>query len=134
MQEKAVHMALVVDEFGNVDGLVTLEDIIEEIVGEIQDEHDGQTEDWYTRRDDGRLLVAGAAPVKDVNGLGPLRIPEKKDYTTLAGFFLYEFGRLPREKDTLEFGGFRLTVEKMTKRHISLIEIVPAARDGSVRE
>jgi len=133
MQEKAVHMALVVDEFGNVDGLVTLEDIIEEIVGEIQDEHDGQTEDWYTRRDDGRLLVAGAAPVKDVNGLGPLRIPEKKDYTTLAGFFLYEFGRLPREKDSLEFGGFRLTVEKMTKRHISLIEIAPAARDGSAR-
>jgi len=130
MQEKAVHMALVVDEFGNVDGLVTLEDIIEEIVGEIQDEHDGQTEDWYTRRDDGRLLVAGAAPVKDVNGLGPLRIPEKKDYTTLAGFFLYEFGRLPHEKDALEFGGFRLTVEKMTKRHISLIEIAPAAPDG----
>ncbi|NTV80810.1 MAG: HlyC/CorC family transporter [Candidatus Aminicenantes bacterium] len=133
MQEKAVHMALVVDEFGNVDGLVTLEDIIEEIVGEIQDEHDGQTEDWYTRRDDGRLLVAGAAPVKDVNGLGPLRIPEKKDYTTLAGFFLYEFGRLPHEKDSLEFGGFRLTVEKMTKRHISLIEIAPAAPDGSAR-
>ena len=130
MQEKAVHMALVVDEFGNVDGLVTLEDIIEEIVGEIQDEHDGQTEDWYTRRDDGRLLVAGAAPVKAINGLGPLRIPEKPDYTTLAGFFLYEFGRLPHEKDALEFGGFRLTVEKMTKRHISLIEIAPAAPDG----
>jgi putative hemolysin len=130
MQEKAIHMALVVDEFGNVDGLVTLEDIIEEIVGEIQDEHDGQTEDWYTRRDGGRLLVAGAAPIKDVNALGALRIPEKKDYTTLAGFFLYEFGRLPREKDALEFGGFRLTVEKMTKRHISLIEIVPAAGDG----
>jgi putative hemolysin len=133
MQEKAAHMALVVDEFGNVDGLVTLEDIIEEIVGEIQDEHDGQTEDWYTRRDGGRLLVAGAAPVKDVNALGALRIPEKKDYTTLAGFFLYEFGRLPHEKDSLEFGGFRLTVEKMTKRHISLIEIAPAAGDGSAR-
>jgi putative hemolysin len=130
MQEKAIHMALVVDEFGNVDGLVTLEDIIEEIVGEIQDEHDGQTEDWYTRRDGGRLLVAGAAPIKDVNALGALRIPEKKDYTTLAGFFLYEFGRLPREKDALEFGGFRLTVEKMTKRHISLIEIAPAAGGG----
>jgi putative hemolysin len=125
MQEKAVHMALVVDEFGNVDGLVTLEDIIEEIVGEIQDEHDGQTEDWFSRLDGGRFRVTGAAPVKHVNGLVPLRIPEKKDYMTLAGFFLYEFGRLPREKDSFEFGGFRLTVEKMSKRHISLIEIAP---------
>jgi len=125
MQEKAVHMAFVVDEFGNVDGLVTLEDIIEEIVGEIQDEHDGQAEDWFSRLDGGRLRITGAAPVKDVNGLVPLRIPEKKDYMTLAGFFLYEFGRLPHEKDSFEFGDFRLTVEKMSKRHISLIEVAP---------
>jgi putative hemolysin len=125
MQEKAVHMALVVDEFGNVDGLVTLEDIIEEIVGEIQDEHDGQTEDWFSRLDGGRYLIAGSAPVKEVNGLVSLGIPEKKDYTTLAGFFLYEFGRLPREKDCLEFGGRRLTVEKMSKRRIALIEVTP---------
>jgi putative hemolysin len=125
MQEKAVHMAMVVDEFGNVDGLVTLEDIIEEIVGEIQDEHDGQTEDWFSRLDGGRYLIAGSAPVKEVNGLVSLGIPEKKDYTTLAGFFLYEFGRLPREKDCLEFGGRRLTVEKMSKRRIALIEVAP---------
>jgi putative hemolysin len=126
MQERAVHMALVVDEFGNVDGLVTLEDIIEEIVGEIQDEHDGQSEDWYTRLDGGRLLIAAAAPIKEVNALVALRIPEKKDYTTLAGFFLYEFGRLPREKDSLTFGDFRLTVEKMGKRRIALVEVAPA--------
>ena len=130
MQERAVHMALVVDEFGNVDGLVTLEDIIEEIVGEIQDEHDGQTEDWYTRLDGGRFLIAGSAPVKEVNPLVALRVPDKKDYTTLAGFFLYEFGRLPREKDSLEFGGFKLTVEKMSKRRIALIEVAPAAPAG----
>ncbi len=133
MQEKAVHMAIVVDEFGNVDGLVTLEDIIEEIVGEIQDEHDGQSESWYSRDEAGRLLVAGAAPVKGVNALIDLRIPEKSDYTTLAGFFLFEFGRLPRERDTLEYGGFRLTVGKMTKRHISLIEITPSEPGGPPR-
>ena len=130
MQEKAVHMALVVDEFGNVDGLVTLEDILEEIVGDIQDEHDGQAEDWYTRLDAGRFLVAGAVPVKDVNALVPLAIPEKKDYTTLAGFFLYEFGRLPREKEAFEWNGFRLSVEKMIKRRIALIEVAPAAASG----
>jgi magnesium and cobalt exporter, CNNM family len=131
MQEQALHMALVVDEFGNVDGLVTLEDIIEEIVGEIQDEHDGQSEAWYSRLDGGRFLVAGAAPVKDVNALVALGIPEKPDYTTLAGFFLYEFGRLPHEKDALEFGGFRLTVDKMSKRRIALVEIAPPPAAGS---
>jgi putative hemolysin len=130
MQEKAVHMALVVDEFGNVDGLVTLEDILEEIVGDIQDEHDGQAEDWYTRLDAGRFLVAGAVPVKDINALVPLAIPEKKDYTTLAGFFLYEFGRLPREKEAFEWNGFRLSVEKMIKRRIALVEVAPAPGPG----
>ena len=130
MQEKAVHMALVVDEFGNVDGLVTLEDIIEEIIGEIQDEHDGQTEDWYTRLDGGRFLIAGAAPAKEVNALVALGIPQKRDYTTLAGFFLSEFGRLPRERDSFEFGGFRLTVGKMSKRRIALIEVDPISPAG----
>jgi putative hemolysin len=126
MQEQALHMALVVDEFGNVDGLVTLEDIIEEIVGEIQDEHDGQSEAWYSRLDNGRFLVAGAAPIKDVNALVSINIPEKPDYTTLAGFFLYEFGRLPHEKDAFDFGAYRLTVDTMTKRRVALVEIAPA--------
>jgi putative hemolysin len=130
MQEKAVHMALVVDEFGNVDGLVTLEDIIEEIVGEIQDEHDDQAGSWYTALESGGYLVAGPAPVKEVNALIELGIPERKDYTTLAGFFLYAFGRLPREKDTLTFGRFRLTVEKMSKRRIAQIEIAPDRPGG----
>jgi len=130
MQEKAVHMALVVDEFGNVDGLVTLEDIIEEIVGEIQDEHDDQASSWHSPLDGGGYLISGAAPAKEVNALVPLSIPEKPDYTTLAGFFLDEFGRLPHEKDSLEYGGFRLTVEKMGKRRISLLAVVPLEPRG----
>jgi len=130
MQEKAVHMALVVDEFGNVDGLVTLEDIIEEIVGEIQDEHDDQAGSWYTRLEGGRYLVAGAASIKDVNALIHLRLPDGKHYTTLAGFFLSQCGRLPREKDFFEFGGFRLTVEKMSKRRIALVELAPSPPTG----
>ncbi len=130
MQERAVHMAIVVDEFGNMEGLVTLEDIIEEIVGEIQDEHDGQIEDWLVHLPDGSALVKGAAPIKQVNTRLSSAIPEKSDYTTLAGFFLFEFGRLPQERDVLEFGGLRLTVEKMNKRHIGLIRIEITSERG----
>jgi magnesium and cobalt exporter, CNNM family len=123
MQENAVHMAFVVDEFGAMEGIVTLEDIIEEVVGEIRDEHDGKAEDCVILLDDGAFAVKGSTPVKDVNARLSLGIPEKKDYTTMAGFFLAEFGRLPREKDGLEFGRARLTVERMNKRHISLLRV-----------
>jgi putative hemolysin len=132
MQENTVHMAFVVDEFGNMEGIVTLEDIIEEVVGDIRDEHDGSAEECFTRIGDRAYLVKGSAPVKDANAALLLGIPEKSDYTTLAGFFLYEFGRIPREKESLEFGGSRLTVEKMNKRHISLIRVdLAAAKESS---
>jgi putative hemolysin len=125
MQEKAVHMAFVVDEFGSVEGIVTLEDIIEEIVGDIQDEHDGLSEAWYTRPAERVFLVMGSASIKEINRVLPLKLPERADYTTLAGFFLYEFGRIPQEKDALDHDGFRFVVEKMVKRHIGLIRIEP---------
>ncbi|MGD1008677.1 MAG: hemolysin family protein [Candidatus Aminicenantales bacterium] len=123
MQERAVHMAFVVDEYGNMEGIVTLEDIIEEVVGDFRDEHDGTAEECFARIDDGAYLIKGSAPVKEANARLSLGLPERKDYTTLAGFLLYEFGRIPAEKDSLEFGGSRLTVEKMNKRHISLIRV-----------
>ena len=125
MQENAVHMAFVVDEFGNMEGIVTLEDIIEEIVGDIRDEYDDQSEEWYTRPAEGVFVIKGSSAIKKINEKLSLRLPEKNDYTTLAGFFLYEFGRIPREKDSFEFENHRFIVEKMNKRHISLIRIVP---------
>jgi len=131
MQESAVHMAFVVDEFGNVEGLVTLEDIIEEVVGDIRDEHDGTAEETIVRLVDGAWLIKGSAPIREVNARVSLGIPERTDYTTLAGFFLYEFGRMPREKDSLEFNASRLTVEKMHKRRISLIRIDPDQGKGT---
>ena len=123
MQAQAVHMAFVVDEFGNVDGIVTLEDILEEIVGDIRDEREGKAEDPVQRLEDGAWLIKGATPVKEANARLALGIPEKMDYTTMAGFFLSEFGRIPGEGASLEFGGRRLTVEKMNKRHISLLRL-----------
>jgi putative hemolysin len=125
MKENAVHLAFVVDEFGNMEGIVSLEDIVEEIVGDIQDEHDDQAEAWYTRTAERVFVVKGSAAVKDVNRTLMLELPESAEYTTLAGFFLCEFGRIPHEKDRLVYKDREFTVERMSKRHIGLIRIEP---------
>jgi putative hemolysin len=134
MQENAVHMAFVVDEFGSLEGIVTLEDIIEEIVGDIRDEQDETSEAWFHEVEGGDTLIKGSASVNEINRALPFKIPEKGDYMTLAGFFLYEFGHIPKEKDALEHEGRRFAVEKMNKRHISLIRVGPLpAEEGPAR-
>jgi putative hemolysin len=123
LQENGLHLAIVVDEFGNMGGIVTLEDIIEEIVGDIEDEYGSKEEGWLTRLDERTYLLKGAATVKDVNEHLALDLPEKKDYTTLAGFLLEEHGKIPCEQDSLEYRGHVFTVVKMAKQHISLVRV-----------
>lgn len=123
MQENSVHLVFVVDEFGNMEGIVTLEDIIEEIVGDIQDEFDPRAKEWFSPLDRSTFVITGAAPLKAVNQRLPVPFPERKDYTTLAGYFLYEFERIPHEGDVLDGRDYVLTVERMNKRHISLIRV-----------
>jgi len=124
MQENAVHQAFVVDEFGTLEGIVTLEDIIEEIVGEIQDEYDEKVEEWFQTAGKNAYIVRGNASLKELCQRLPLCLPQTAEFTTLAGFLLYQFGRIPREKDALEFKRNQFIVEKMTKRRISLVRII----------
>lgn len=132
MQETANHLVFVVDEFGNMEGIVTLEDIIEEIVGEIQDEYDPK-EEWFSQDEENVFVVKGRASIKDVNQRLLLELPEKKEYTTLAGFFLYEFGKIPQEGEVLRYKSYRLVVEKMSKRHINLLRIIIEQKNEDAR-
>ncbi len=132
MQETAQHLAFVVDEFGNMEGIVTLEDIIEEIVGEIQDEYDREQEDKILRISEFRYSVQGDTPVKDVNQQLALSIRETGAFSTIAGFLLKEFGKIPKKGDVLDYKNIKFVVDRMANRRISRIQIsIPGDKETS---
>lgn len=123
MQKTTNHLVFVVDEFGNMKGIVTMEDILEEIVGEIQDEYDSEVEEFITQLEKNTYMVKGQTPIKELNLRLSLDLPSKGEYTTLAGFFLNEFRSIPQKGNTLYYNNHKFVVEKMLKRHITLIQI-----------
>ncbi len=116
-----IHMAIVVDEFGGTDGLVTLEDLIEEIVGEIYDEHD-VARPTYTRTARGEPLIDGGAPIDEVNEQFGLKLPQE-DYDTLGGFILGELGQVPKPGDAVHVSGAELVVERVDDRRVRVIRL-----------
>jgi putative hemolysin len=123
MQKTNHHLVFVVDEIGGMKGIVTMEDILEEIVGEIQDEYDPEVEELITQLEENTYLVKGQTPIKELNQELSLDLPSNGDYTTLAGFFLNEFRRIPKKGDTVNYGGHKFVVEEMLKRFIAHIRI-----------
>jgi CBS domain containing-hemolysin-like protein len=99
-QSKKIHVGIVIDEYGGTEGLIALEDILEELVGEIQDEHDDEKSP-VTRNEDGTYTVSGIAPVHDINNFLPLPLPENKQYNTVNGLVLNRFGRIPSSNDPI---------------------------------
>ena len=108
-QTKQIHLGVVIDEYGGTEGIISMEDILEELVGEIRDEYDEET-DPVTTHPDGSFTVSGIAPLHDVNNYLPLPFPESRQYNTLNGLVLNRFGRIPPGNDTFTIDPYEITV------------------------
>jgi putative hemolysin len=125
-QSMHLHIAVVIDEFGGVEGIVTLEDLLEEIVGEIRDEHDTEIE-AVRELGPGLYSIAGNLPVKDFNRAFEIKVPEAPEYTTIVGFLQARTGRLLQKGETVRFQSASFSVEQAEGfRIISLRVKVPA--------
>ncbi|MCY1665760.1 HlyC/CorC family transporter [Rhizobium sp. SL86] len=121
---RKVHFAVVVDEYGEVQGIVTLEDILEEIVGDIADEHDLEIQ-GVRQEADGSIVVDGSVPIRDLNRALDWNLPDE-EATTIAGLVIHESKLIPQERQSFTFHGKRFTVMKREKNRITRLRIRPA--------
>lgn len=120
-QARRIHMAIVVDEYGGVAGIVTMEDVLESLFGDIYDEYDIR-EDLYRRIDGKTLLISGMMPIDDFNDLTGTSIPSK-DFDTVGGFVFHLFGNLPVRGEAVSFGDYIFSVEKMSRARILKVRV-----------
>ncbi len=126
---RKTHFALVVDEYGVVLGLVTLEDILEEIVGDIRDEHDVAIQ-GVRPQPDGSVIVDGSAPVRDLNRTMDWSLPDD-EATTIAGLVIHEARTIPEPKQVFTFHGFRFEVLRKNRNRITALRVAPASPPGA---
>jgi putative hemolysin len=124
MQKAKVQMAIVIDEYGGVAGLVTIEDIIEEIVGEIEDEDRAGSQQEIIKAEDGSYLVDGSTEIKKVEMLFNKEI-EADDFTTVAGLIISELGRVPAVGEKLKFKGLEFEVIEADSRRVNRVRLRP---------
>lgn len=116
------HMAIVVDEYSSISGLVTIEDVIEEIVGDIEDEHDLEEEEYITPYGRNRFTVSAMTPISEFNEYFKTSLSDE-EYDTIGGLVLYAFGHVPNRGELLEFEGFNVKILRADKRRIYLMRM-----------
>jgi putative hemolysin len=132
MQHAKQHMAIVIDEYGGVSGLITIEDIVEEIVGAISDEHETAGADEAVQREpDGAVVVAGRYELADLERLfvdiGPLNLPESSNATTVGGLLSEEAGHIPLPGESIQVSGLRFEVLAASARRVDRVRVRPVA-------
>ncbi|MCF0039126.1 hemolysin family protein [Dyadobacter fanqingshengii] len=121
-QQNRQQMAVIIDEYGGVDGIVTMEDILEELVGEIQDEYDNEIP-IVKNESDNTYTVLGSASITDINDKLPHDISKESDYETLAGYLIYKLGRIPAVGEKFKTKHFEFTILKKQRATISQVKI-----------
>lgn len=123
-QTKKQHLAIVIDEFGGTEGIISLEDILEELVGEIQDEED-EEEKIVEKVGENVYWVQASQPLEEINEHLPVDLPENPEqYNTLAGFILHELSDIPEENQEFDINGYHFKILKMQNRGVELVEMI----------
>jgi len=121
-QKRRMHMAIVLDEFGGTAGIVTMEDVIEELVGEIQDEYD-EEKPIFEKTGDKTFVISGQAPIIDVNEMLRYPLPEGDDFDTVNGLMNFIFGTIPEKDEKKEFGGYEFLILSVKNRMVDTVRI-----------
>jgi CBS domain containing-hemolysin-like protein len=132
-QRSRSHIAVVLDEYGGVSGLVTIEDVLEEIVGEIADEHDEAASDGLRQIDEKTCEAFANVHISEINERLHIALPETDNYDTIGGFLFHHLGRIPHTGEEVSYNGVKITVVETTRRRVNrvLIEVVPPADETS---
>ena len=127
-RETRHHMAIVIDEYGSVSGAVTIEDVLEQIVGEIEDEYDVDDESYIKKFDEENHIVKAITPVDDFNEYFKTDFSDQ-EFTTVGGLVLQQFGRIPERDETVNIGPFLITILNADSRQIKLIKVTSTTLD-----
>lgn len=135
MQKGKSHFGFVVDEHGGLEGIITLEDLLEEIVGEISDEHDEEVNEQITQLSDGEYQLDGGLAVRDLNRRLKLNVPESESYTTIGGFLMTAAGHVLKPSEVVEHNGLSFKIERVERRRVVRVKLtMPVETDEEVAE
>src|SRR5215207_4595267 len=130
MQKGKSHFGFVVDEHGGLEGIITLEDLLEEIVGEISDEHDEEVNEQITEIDKCTYVLDGGLAVRDLNRRLKLSVPESEGYTTIGGFLMTEAGHVLKPGEVVQHDGLVFKIERVEKRRVRRVRLEILQTDG----